>query len=163
MNLTPMVGTELAYKDISELVLIRRKTVSTSHTGKTILVIDDEECIRDSCRQALTKAGYRVETAMNGEVGLAKAREIGPDVALVDLDMPGPHGLEVMDRLNEMSPGTIRILVTGNTSLDLDEEVIRKRRALCWLAKPFTPEELNLVVQQALDSAHPRTEEGTGQ
>ena len=123
-----------------------------SPKDKTILIIDDEECMRDSCFQVLTKAGYRVETAMNGEVGLAKAMEMGPDVALVDLDMPGAHGLEVMDRLNEMSPDTIRILVTGNTSLDLEEEIIGKRRALCYLAKPFTPDELNLVVRQALDS-----------
>jgi len=150
-----MVGMKLAYKELLELLILRGETVPTSPKGKTILVIDDEECMRDSCRQVLTKAGYQVETAMNGEVGLAKAREMGPDVALVDLDMPGPHGLEVMDRLNEMSPDTIRILVTGNTSLDLEEEVIGKRRALCCLAKPFTPEELNLVVRQALDSRDP--------
>jgi DNA-binding NtrC family response regulator len=134
--------------------------VPTSLKGKTILVIDDEECMRDSCRQALTKAGYDVETAIDGEAGLAKAREIGPDVALVDLDMPGPHGLEVMDRLNEMSPDTIRILVTGNTSLDLEEEAIGKRRALYYLAKPFTPDELNLVVRKALDSRDPMKMKG---
>ena len=150
-----MVGMKLAYKELLELLILRGETVPSSPKGKTILVIDDEECMRDSCRQVLTKAGYQVETAMNGEVGLAKAREMGPDVALVDLDMPGPHGLEVMDRLNEMSPDTIRILVTGNTSLDLEAEVIGKRRALCCLAKPFTPDELNLVVRQALDSRDP--------
>ena len=150
-----MVGMKLAYKELLELLILRGETVPTSPKGKTILVIDDEECMRDSCRQVLTKAGYQVETAMNGEVGLAKARKMGPDVALVDLDMPGPHGLEVMDRLNEMSPDTIRILVTGNTSLDLEAEVIGKRRALCCLAKPFTPDELNLVVRQALDSRDP--------
>lgn len=134
------------------MLLLREETVPASPKDKTILIIDDEECIRDSCCQALTKAGYQVETAINGELGLAKAREMGPDVALVDLDMPGAHGLEVMDRLNEMSPETVRILVTGNTSLDLEKEVIGKRRALCCLAKPFTPDELNLVVRQALDS-----------
>ena len=150
-----MVGMKLAYKKLFELLILRGETVPASPKGKTILVIDDEECMRDSCRQVLTKAGYQVETAMNGEVGLAKAREMGPDVALVDLDMPGPHGLEVMDRLNEMSPDTIRILVTGNTSLDLEAEVIGKHRALCCLAKPFTPDELNLVVRQALDSRDP--------
>jgi len=150
-----MVGMKLAYKELWELLILRGETVPTSPKGQTILVIDDEECMRDSCRQVLTKAGYQVETAMNGEVGLAKAREMGPDLALVDLDMPGPHGLEVMDRLQEMSPDTIRILVTGNTSLDLEEEVIGKRRALCYLAKPFTPDELNLVVRQALDSRDP--------
>ncbi len=123
-------------------------------TGKReiILIIDDEECIRDSCCQVLRKAGYRVETANNGEVGLNKAREIGPDVALVDLDMPGLSGLEVMDRLHEISPWTIRVVITGNTSLDLEEELILKRRARSYLTKPFSPGDLHRVVRKALDS-----------
>jgi len=120
-----------------------------------ILIIDDAECIRDSCCQVLTKAGYRVETAINGEIGLAKAGELKPVVALIDLDMPGAPGLEVMDRLNEISPGTIRIVVTGNTALDLENEIIRKRRAVQYLTKPFSPEQLNLVVQEALSIRNP--------
>jgi len=120
-----------------------------------ILIIDDAECIRDSCCQVLTKAGYQVETATNGDAGLAKAKEIRPDIALVDLDMPGAPGLEVMDRLNEISPRTIRIVVTGNTTLDLEKEIIRERRALMYLTKPFSPEQLNLVVQEALNSRNP--------
>ena len=126
--------------------------MSSSNKDEVILIIDDEECIRDSCCQVLTKAGYRVETAMNGEVGLAKAREIGPDVALVDLDMPGASGLEVMGRLNEASPGTVKIVVTGNTSIDLEKEIIREGRALAYLTKPFSPKQLNLVVRKALYS-----------
>jgi DNA-binding NtrC family response regulator len=126
--------------------------MSFSGKGEVILIIDDEECIRDSCCQVLTKAGYRVETAINGEVGLAKAREIGPDVALLDLDMPGTSGFEVMDRLNEISPGIVKIVVTGNTSIDLEEEIIRKRRALSYLAKPFSPDQLKQVVRRALES-----------
>lgn len=125
--------------------------MSFSGKGEVILVIDDEECIRDSCCQVLTKAGYRVETAINGEVGLAKVKEIGPDVTLVDLDMPGASGLEVMDQLNKISPGIIKIVVTGNTAIDLEEEVVRKGRALTYLTKPFSPDQLKLVVRKALD------------
>jgi DNA-binding NtrC family response regulator len=126
--------------------------MSFSGKGEVILVIDDAECMRDSCCQVLTKAGYRVETAINGEVGLAKARKIGLDVVLVDLDMPGASGLEVMDRLNEISPGIIKIVVTGNTTIDLEKEVIQKGRALSCLAKPFSPDQLKKVVRRALDS-----------
>ncbi len=125
--------------------------MSFSGKGEVILIIDDEECIRDSCCQVLTKAGYRVETAINGEVGLVKAGEVGPDVLLVDLDMPGVSGLEVMDRLKEISPGIIKIVVTGNTSIDLEEEVIRKGRALSYLVKPFSPDQLKEVVRRTLD------------
>ena len=123
-----------------------------SGKGEIILIVDDEECIRDSCCQVLKKAGYGVVTAINGKVGLAKAREIGPDLALVDLDMPGVSGLEVMEALHEISPSIVRIVVTGNTTMDLEEEVIRKRRALTYLTKPFSPEQLRLAVREALDA-----------
>jgi DNA-binding NtrC family response regulator len=126
--------------------------MSFSGKDEVILVIDDAECIRDSCCQVLTKAGYQVETAINGEVGLAKAREIRLDIVLVDLDMPGASGLEVMDRLNEISPGIIKIVVTGNTTIDLEEEIVRKGRALSYLAKPFSPDQLKQIVRKALDS-----------
>ena len=126
--------------------------MSLSGKGEVIVIIDDAECIRDSCCQVLTKAGYLVETAINGEVGLAKVKEIGPDIALVDLDMPGASGLEVMDRLNEISPGIVKIVVTGNTTIDLEQEVIRKGRALSYLTKPFSPDQLKQAVRKALDS-----------
>jgi DNA-binding NtrC family response regulator len=126
--------------------------MSLSGKGEVIVIIDDAECIRDSCCQVLTKAGYLVETAINGEVGLAKVKEIGPDIALVDLDMPGTSGLEVMDRLNEISPGIVKIVVTGNTTIDLEQEVIRKGRALSYLTKPFSPDQLKQAVRKALDS-----------
>ncbi len=126
--------------------------MSLSGKGEVIVIIDDAECIRDSCCQVLIKAGYLVETAINGEVGLAKVKEIRPDIALVDLDMPGASGLEVMDRLNEISPGTVKIVVTGNTTIDLEQEVIRKGRALSYLTKPFSPDQLKQAVRKALDS-----------
>jgi DNA-binding NtrC family response regulator len=126
--------------------------MSFSGRGEVIVIIDDAECIRDSCCQVLTKAGYLVETAINGEIGLAKVKEIDPDVALVDLDMPGLSGLEVMDQLNEISPGIVKIVVTGNTAIDLEQEVIRKGRALSYLTKPFSPDELKQAVRKALDS-----------
>ena len=136
--------------------------MSLSGKGEVIVIIDDAECIRDSCCQVLTKAGYRVETAINGEVGLAKVKEIGPDIALVDLDMPGASGLEVMDRLNEISPGIVKIVVTGNTTIDLEQEVIRKGRALSYLTKPFSPDQLKQAVRKALDSREQfKQEEGS--
>ena len=119
---------------------------------EVILVIDDDECIRDSCHQALSKAGYCVETAGNGEAGLTKAGEIEPDMALVDLHMPGISGVEVMDQLGRISPRTVRIVVTGVAHMDVVTEIIGKQQALGCLFKPFSPTELNLVVKKALDS-----------
>lgn len=118
---------------------------------EVILIIDDEECIRDSCCQVLRKAGYQVEMAADGEMGLAKAGETEPDVVLVDLDMPDVSGMEVMDMLNEINPDIINIVVTGNTSIDLEKEIIGKQRAVSYLTKPFSPDDLRLVVRKALE------------
>ena len=60
-----------------------------------ILVIDDEESMRDSCCQALRKEGYIMETADNGTTGLKKIKELKPDLVLVDLKMPGISGMEI--------------------------------------------------------------------
>lgn len=124
----------------------------TSPCGEVILIIDDEECITDSCHQALTRAGYQVETARNGEIGLMKARQIKPDMALIDIDMPGTSGLDVMDQLNQINPGIIKIVITGNTSIDLETEAIGKGRAVSYLVKPFSPDELKAFVRKGLDS-----------
>ena len=60
-----------------------------------ILVIDDEESMRDSCCQALRKEGYILETADNGNAGLKKIKDLKPDLVLVDLKMPGISGMEI--------------------------------------------------------------------
>ena len=59
-----------------------------------VLVVDDEEPIRDSCRQVLTKAGYDCHTAVDGIEGLHFAHQVEPDLVLLDLMMPGIDGLE---------------------------------------------------------------------
>ncbi len=125
--------------------------ITGSSQGETILIIDDDACIRDACQQTLTRAGYRVETAANGKAGLEKAKEMAPDMALVDFRMPGISGMDVMDQLDLVSPGTIKMVVTGETSVDLESEIIGKGRAVGYLAKPFSPMELNLAVRQALE------------
>jgi len=58
----------------------------------TVLVIDDENSMREGCRQVLAADGYRAEVAENGEQGLRLVRQLGPRVVLVDLKMPGIGG-----------------------------------------------------------------------
>jgi DNA-binding NtrC family response regulator len=128
--------------------------MSASPQDEIILVIDDDECIRDSCHQTLSKAGYCVETAVNGEAGLSIAGEIGPDIALVDLQMPGISGLEVMKQLGRISPKTLKLIVTGSHSIDLVMQIIEEQRASGCLFKPFSPDELKRVVRRALDGKH---------
>ena len=130
-----------------------RKAVAMpgSEGQKVILIIDDDEVTRDSCFQVLSKEGYTVVTACNGEAGLAEARRCCPDLMLIDLNMPGISGFEVIDLLNRVGPKMRKVVITGNTTIDLDKEVIRSGRASGYLRKPFIPEELKSIVQKTLN------------
>jgi two-component system sensor histidine kinase/response regulator len=115
-----------------------------------ILIIDDEETMRDACVQALRKVGYRTETARDGLEGLEKARSFKPDVALVDLKMPGLSGMDVLLKLKEVDPEIVPVIITGYATVNSAVEGM-KRGAFDFLPKPFTPDELRLIVARAAE------------
>lgn len=115
-----------------------------------ILVIDDEEAMRDSCSLILTRDGYRAETAANGETGLNKIRELKPDIALIDLKMPGISGFEVLEKIKSLDPQLIPIVITGYATVESAVEAMKKG-AYDFLPKPFTPEELRIIISRALE------------
>jgi two-component system sensor histidine kinase/response regulator len=115
-----------------------------------ILIIDDEEAMRDSCSMILTKDGFRAETAETGQVGLQKVRELKPALALIDLKMPGLSGLEVLEKLKDIDPQTIPIVITGYATVESAVEAMKKG-AYDFLPKPFTPDELRIIVGRALE------------
>lgn len=77
---------------------------------QTVLVIDDEEGVRDAFRLALAGRPYRVATAADGEAGIAAAREQRPDLVLLDLRMPGLDGVETLRRLLADDP-TLKVCI----------------------------------------------------
>jgi signal transduction histidine kinase len=115
-----------------------------------VLVIDDEEAMRDSCSMILTKGGFQAETADNGLAGLEKARELKPEVALVDLKMPGLSGFEVLAQLRDIDPRIIPIVITGYATVESAVEAMKKG-AYDFLPKPFTPEELRIIIGRAVE------------
>ncbi|MGB7294655.1 MAG: hybrid sensor histidine kinase/response regulator [Candidatus Aminicenantales bacterium] len=116
----------------------------------TILVVDDEEAMRDSCSMILTKDGFRTETAETGQIGLDKARELKPDLVLVDLKMPGISGFEVLEKIKDIDPQIISIVITGYATVESAVEAMKKG-AYDFLPKPFTPEELRIITRRALE------------
>lgn len=116
----------------------------------TVLVIDDEETIRDSCSQVLARAGYRTQTAENGAVGLQKIAETKPDIVLVDLKMPGMSGMELLERIAEMDPSIICVVITGYATIESAVEAM-KHNAYDFLPKPFTPDQLRIVAKRGLE------------
>ena len=115
-----------------------------------VLVIDDEEAMRDSCRQVLVREGYLVETAADGESGLRKVREVRPDLVLVDLKMPRIEGMEMLEEIIALDPTTVAVVITGYATVESAVEAM-KCGAYDFLPKPFTPEELRIVTKRGLE------------
>jgi two-component system phosphate regulon sensor histidine kinase PhoR len=120
--------------------------------GSKILVIDDEAVMRDGCHRILAKQGCEVLTATNGEDGLAAITRDpqGFDVVLLDLKMPGMEGMEVLERAKEVNPALLIVVITGYATVDSAVEAMKKG-AYDFIAKPFTPDQLRLVVNRALE------------
>ena len=80
---------------------------------KRVLVIDDDDGVRESFRAALEDGGYAVTTADSGAAGLESAAAARPDLIFLDLKMPGLSGVETLRRLHDSCPHTPVYLVTG--------------------------------------------------
>jgi DNA-binding NtrC family response regulator len=116
-----------------------------------ILVIDDNAAIRDSCSQVFKKDGNTIKTAKDGTEGLKLFKKEFFHVVLLDLKLPGLDGMEVLSRIKEENPKTPVIIITGYASIDSAVEAI-KRGASDYLPKPFTPEQLRIITQKALEN-----------
>ncbi len=116
-----------------------------------ILVIDDEESMRDSCLQTLSRQGYSVDTADNGILGLSMMKEKSYDLIILDLKMPGFNGMDVLKEVNQKNPGTLVIVITGHATIESAVEAM-KHGAYDFIPKPFTPESLRMIVKRALST-----------
>jgi PAS domain S-box-containing protein len=117
-----------------------------------ILVIDDEQIMRDGCSRILSKGGWSVICAENGNQGLEeiKAHPEQIDVILLDLMMPGMSGMEVLDHIRTFDPNLLVIVITGYATVESAVEAMKKG-AYDFIPKPFTPDQLRIVVRRALE------------
>jgi DNA-binding response OmpR family regulator len=118
-----------------------------------ILVVDDERKIVESCRLYLEHAGFEVVCAYNGEQALAEARDVRPDLVVLDLMLPRVDGLEVCRRLRAGSQVPILMLTARST--EEDKLLGLGLGADDYLTKPFSPRELVARVRAILRRAPP--------
>jgi sulfhydrogenase subunit beta (sulfur reductase) len=118
--------------------------------GGAVLVIDDEDSMREGCRQTLEDKGYRASVAENGEEGLLLAEKIRPNVALVDLKMPGMSGIDVLTGIREIDPDIASIVITGYGTMESAVEAM-KLGACDFLCKPFDDEVLLESVSRVME------------
>lgn len=114
-----------------------------------VLVIDDEEIVRISCRRALSPEGYEVSQAQNGIEGLQMLEKERYDLVLTDLKMPDMDGIEVLRIIRKKWPEVQVIIITGYQTVDTAVKSI-KLGAFDYIEKPFTPDALVSAVTNAM-------------
>jgi DNA-binding NtrC family response regulator len=117
-----------------------------------LLVVDDEHLIRWSLEQNLKKQGYEVVTAGSGEDALRLVREEQPDLVLLDIQLPGISGIEVLEKIKEHDEDIVVIMVTANSALENAVSAMRLG-ATDYISKPFNLDELSIVVKKALETS----------
>ena len=115
-----------------------------------ILVVDDE---RDICRALeflLSREGYKVSTAYSGDDALKKFKEYRFDLVLTDLKMEGMSGIELLEKIKEIDPSTIVIIMTAYASVDSAVEAMKKGAA-DYIVKPFVNDDVKMTIRRLLE------------
>jgi len=115
-----------------------------------ILIVDDEEAIREVVSTLLTAQGYHCKTAGNGEEAIRAMRESSFDLVLSDLVMPGVDGLKLIEMVRGYDADIPVIMVTAMHDISTAIEAMR-RGAYDYILKPFEKEQLFLSVRRALE------------
>jgi two-component system, NtrC family, response regulator AtoC len=115
-----------------------------------ILVVDDEAIVRESLRDWLTDVGYRVWTAGNCDEALELVRLEKPDVAILDLVIPGSNGLEIFKQARQILPGLQVIIITAYGSVPTAISAM-KDGAYDYIEKPFAPEKIEQLISDMLE------------
>jgi DNA-binding response OmpR family regulator len=131
-----------------------------------ILVIDDDQDVRDCIERVLISAGFEVRTAAEGRLAMEELAREPADVVVVDLMMPRLNGVEVIQEIRNRFPRVLIIAITGGAAfaqtlsiaaLDqpgMDVLLASQVGAEALLMKPFDLQELLVTVQQLLDGQH---------
>ena len=123
--------------------------MATSRNG-TILVVDDEEIMREILETLLTREGYDVRLASSGAEGLELARALPFDAAIVDIMMPGLDGIATLDELKRIDEDLDVIIITAYASVESAISAM-KTGAFDYITKPFKNDEVLVVVRNAME------------
>jgi DNA-binding NtrC family response regulator len=125
---------------------------------KPILVVDDDPSMRMALSESLMSCGHAVETAGDGMDALKKFRKGGFEMVITDIRMPKMNGIDVLKSVKAASPETPVIVITAYGTVNTAVEAM-KEGAADFIMKPFSLDDLELVVKNVLDTRQPAEEE----
>jgi DNA-binding NtrC family response regulator len=117
--------------------------------AKSILIVEDEETLRESIKRIFTKEGYSVDGAESAEQGMLLLETNVYDVIISDIILPGMDGIEMLMKVREQIPDQIVIIITAYASLDTSVKALRAG-AYDYIMKPIIHEEIKQIVRNAL-------------
>jgi len=115
-----------------------------------VMVVDDEENIREVLSNYLKTIGYEVVTANDGQDALDKFKDGEYDLIISDLLMPSVDGLELLKKIREQDREVIFLMITGYPSIETAVEAIKKG-AYDYITKPFNMEDVKLRIERAFE------------
>ncbi len=115
-----------------------------------ILVVDDEEDIRDGSERILNRMGFQVIQASRGDQALALLKKERVAIVFLDLKMPGIEGMEVLEKIMEIDDSIIVIVVTGFATVETATKAL-KNGAYDFIPKPFEPDQMRIIAKRAAD------------
>ena len=125
-----------------------------------ILFVDDEKRVLDGLKRML-HGEFDVETALSGTEGLATIHLFGPFAIVVsDMRMPGLDGAEFLARVRELSPDTVRMLLTGHKDINCAIAAVNQGQIFRYLGKPCEKDELLKALRLGLDQYRANVEAG---
>ena len=115
----------------------------------TVLIVEDEKLIIVSTQMVLEAPGFRVESATNGEEGIRKAKDLAPDLILLDIMMPGIDGWETLTRLKrDPECSNVPVIIFTAREHARGHQKSTEMGAADYFRKPFEPDELIELVEK---------------
>src|SRR5262245_22993666 len=124
--------------------------MTTPNNAVRLLIVDDDETLRQTLAKRFQRAGMSVVAAADGGEALSRTTHYRCDVALLDLHMPGMNGIELLTKLKENQPELEAIMLTAHGSIETAIQAM-KQGAYDYLTKPFQFPELEIHVQKAFE------------
>ncbi|MGD9975991.1 MAG: response regulator, partial [Desulfatirhabdiaceae bacterium] len=126
-----------------------QSSLKLSKTGREALIIDDEVGINNNIRKILEKKGYTIDQAVSKDEALEKIDARTYPIIMLDLKMPGVHGLELLQSIRAKRPESMVVIITGYASIETAVETARMG-AVGYVSKPFTPDEIRNAADAAI-------------